>query len=361
MPTDQADVAIIGAGLSGLACALRLHQAGLKITVLEAASRPGGRIGVFADAEGTTIGDLGPTWVWPRAQATVSRWVDEFRVQPLPQYETGDAVVETRRDEPPRKTPLPGQWGMTRLVGGPWSLISEIVNLLPPETVRTNEPVTEFCDIGGHLEVSGKTGSVAQARQIVVATPLRIAAANMKFHGMLDSSTLQLMAAAPTWMATQAKVVIGYKQAFWREAGLSGRIASHVGPMVEVHDHCGPEASPAALFGFLGVPPEARQNNRDELRTAIIDQLINCFGPAASEPKHLHIEDWAQNPFICADQDGNGPGNHPSVLTPALRGGFAGNRIRFAVAETATQSPGLIDGALEAGQRAAAQVLEQLA
>ena len=38
------DVLVIGAGLSGLACALRLQQAGLRPHIIEAADRPGGRI-----------------------------------------------------------------------------------------------------------------------------------------------------------------------------------------------------------------------------------------------------------------------------------------------------------------------------
>ena len=40
----DAEVIIIGAGLSGLTCALRLQQAGVRTLLLEAADRPGGRI-----------------------------------------------------------------------------------------------------------------------------------------------------------------------------------------------------------------------------------------------------------------------------------------------------------------------------
>jgi phytoene dehydrogenase-like protein len=40
----DADVIIIGAGLSGLACGLRLQQGGIKPVLLDAADRPGGRI-----------------------------------------------------------------------------------------------------------------------------------------------------------------------------------------------------------------------------------------------------------------------------------------------------------------------------
>ena len=39
------DVVVVGAGLSGLVTAHRLHRLGLRVQVLEAASRPGGVIG----------------------------------------------------------------------------------------------------------------------------------------------------------------------------------------------------------------------------------------------------------------------------------------------------------------------------
>src|SRR5690242_180848 len=42
-PTDR--VVVVGAGLGGLACAIRLAAAGREVTVLERADAPGGRAG----------------------------------------------------------------------------------------------------------------------------------------------------------------------------------------------------------------------------------------------------------------------------------------------------------------------------
>src|SRR5580704_8203418 len=46
MPGSQ-HVIVIGAGLSGLACAHRLNQLGAEVTVLESADRPGGLLGTI--------------------------------------------------------------------------------------------------------------------------------------------------------------------------------------------------------------------------------------------------------------------------------------------------------------------------
>lgn len=56
-PTDR--VVVVGAGLGGLACAIRLAATGREVTVLEREGHPGGRAGVLIDG-GFTF-DTGPT------------------------------------------------------------------------------------------------------------------------------------------------------------------------------------------------------------------------------------------------------------------------------------------------------------
>mgnify|MGYP005843130199 CR=1 FL=1 len=55
------DVIVIGAGLGGLACAARLQAAGLRVCVVEALERPGGRAGVL-EVNGFRF-DTGPTLI----------------------------------------------------------------------------------------------------------------------------------------------------------------------------------------------------------------------------------------------------------------------------------------------------------
>jgi len=129
---------------------------------------------------------------------------------------------------------------------------------------------------------------------------------------------------------------------------------------VEAHDHSGPNGWPAALFGFIGWPHSVRRQAGAELIQAVRAQLKRCFGPDSPDPVAVHIEDWAANPLIAAPADLTGPMAHPQVGPEMLRQPVAENRIRFAGSETARRSPGLIEGAFDAAEHAAAGLLNEL-
>ncbi len=63
----RADAIVIGAGVSGLACASRLRTAGLAVTVLEARERVGGRVLTHRDPDGGPPEELGAQVVHGRA------------------------------------------------------------------------------------------------------------------------------------------------------------------------------------------------------------------------------------------------------------------------------------------------------
>ena len=347
---QSTDIAIIGAGLAGLTCAHVLHAQGLTVAVIDAADRIGGRILSLRDADGTALADLGPTWVWPPHQPVVAHWLDRLDLATFDQANAGDAMIEGYHPAPVR-APLPGQDGMVRIAGGPSELVQAMATGLPDDALHLNRGIARIERAAGGLTLTDDRGRRIAARHVALATPLRIAAAGIAMPDA-PAALLQAMRATPTWMAGQAKAVMLYDRPFWRDMGLSGRIASRIGPLTEVHDHSSADGQ-AALFGFIGLPPAAR--DPAALKVAIRAQLARCLGPEAGHPRDITIRDWARDPLICTQADHNGA--HPDLPPPILRQPHIDGHLHLAVSETSTRSPGLIEGALDAGQTAAAAIL----
>ena len=85
--------------------------------------------------------------------------------------------------------------------------------------------------------------------------------------------------------------------------------------------------------------------------------FLNASEKLRHAPKKLVVEDWATNPRIVTDLDLSQPAAHPEIGPTMLRQPFLDGRVRFAVSEASDLSPGLIEGALAIGERAASELL----
>jgi putrescine oxidase len=83
------DVVVVGAGVTGLLTAVRLHQAGKRVLVLEARDRVGGRLWTD-EVEGHRL-ELGGQWVSPD-QTAVSALIEELGLRTFARYRTGEGV-----------------------------------------------------------------------------------------------------------------------------------------------------------------------------------------------------------------------------------------------------------------------------
>jgi monoamine oxidase len=357
--SNHMDVLVVGAGIAGLTAAVCLHDAGLRVRVLEGADRIGGRVhGIAAAGSTSHIADLGPTWVWPQWQPVVKQWITRLSLDQFAQNDAGDGILDGFGGGPQRHL-IPSQDGIARLVGGPSAIITALAARLPSGTIVENARVTAVATSGDGLRLTTHDGAVRSARQVILATPLRVTEETMDIEN-LPVGLRAAMRAVPTWMAQQAKAVAVYPRPFWRDQGLSGRVASRSGPLAEIHDHTPAGEQTGALFGFVGWDAGARRSDPQGLRDAIRDQLVRCFGDKAATPAQLVIQDWAQDPLVCAARDLQEPPHHPNIGPAILRQGHLGNRLWLACAETADQSPGLIEGAFAAGSLAARHVTTAL-
>ncbi|MEM9439768.1 MAG: FAD-dependent oxidoreductase [Pseudomonadota bacterium] len=354
------EIGVIGAGLSGLATGVLLADIGYSVHVFEARDCPGGRIQSVTDRTGRYLADLGPTWVWPAFQPTITRWLEKLDLTTFEQFELGETLLDQGPDHPVESRLLStGQSGHQRLLGGPQAMIDRLRARLPACSLRTGSPVVEVDLVGDRiaLKVSGEVSPGAfTVDHLIVALPPRLALMGIAWRPALPQALSQALGGMPTWMAQHAKAVAFFDRAFWRERGRSGRILSRVGPLVEVHDHSGPDGEPAALFGFVGWPSDVRNKLGGDLELHVRDQLQRCLGQAGDVPTSVHIKDWAKDPLVAVHRDLADPIDHPKPGPAIIREAQFGGRLWFAGSETAEQSPGLIEGALVAAEQAVARL-----
>jgi monoamine oxidase len=195
--------------------------------------------------------------------------------------------------------------------------------------------------------------SVTAARVIVAVPPTL--AGRITYDPPLPAVRDQLTQRVPAGSVIKCHAV--YDTPFWREAGLTGQATGDRGPVKVVFDNSPPAGSPGVLLAFLE-GKAARRLNRvgpAERRDAVLGSLVDFFGPHAAKPVEYVELDWSEEEWTRGCYGAHFP---PGVWTqygPALRAPVG--RIHWAGAETATVWSGYMDGAVQSGERAAAEVL----
>ncbi|MDP9902782.1 flavin monoamine oxidase family protein [Variovorax ginsengisoli] len=357
----QVDVAIVGAGLCGLALARTLTQRGLSVCVLEARSRMGGRVLTQRCADTGQALDLGPAWFWPATEPRIAALLDALGLASGPQHDPGDALWLTDPNRQPERRLESGgvHAGAHRIDGGTDRLVTALAAGLPEGCVHTDTAVRGVRDHGAFLELRLAAGPSLRARRVVLAVPPRLVRERVQFDPPLPDTVAQALEATPTWMATQAKVLTTFERPFWRAEGQSGnafvRHAQAVlGEVFDASDKSSGAmgAGPAgALGGFFALNAAQRQDFQRGLPMLIDSQLAQLFGPQAQHG-HQHRLDWAEEPWTCSATD-RAFLPEPPQADPMLRRPLWGGRLFMGGSETAAHGAGHMEGALEAADRIA--------
>jgi monoamine oxidase len=406
------DAIVVGAGLSGLVCARRLVSGGAKIAVLEARDRVGGRL--HTGRVGGALVDLGGQWM-TAGQPRLTALATELGVVVEQHARDGKAIIADdggllaafaqwramrgierrmkRHADPiaddvslaeylarevanptarariamhadlvfasdPSALSLvyylqtmratsgfrPQAKDEYRFVGGAHLLAQRLGEQLG-DRVHVNEPVTAIVQSTKSITVDSY-----EAKHAVLAIPpplVRTIACELP-----PSARAHVQAA---FGGPVVKCFAAYERPYWRERGLSGESFYPTGAVratVELVDRRG---GPAVLLGFVVGVEAARWPSRppDERRAEVLAAFTRLAGAAPLD----YLEcDWGSETWSA----GCVPGLPPGALSAGARWRQPYHRLHIAGTESAEHWPGYMEGAIEAGERAASEVLAAL-
>lgn len=249
-----------------------------------------------------------------------------------------------------------GGFQQDRLRGGAQQLSERLAEALGPTRVRLGRAARLVLhDAEGATVIAG--GERLRARAVVCAVPLGLAA-RLDFEPRLPALREQLVQRVP--MGATVKVLACYDEPFWRRRGLSGEAVSGDGPIAVAYDNGSAGGEQAALVAFVVGRPARGWSARAAgvRRSLVLGQLARWFGPEAHDPSAYVELDWATERWSGGCPIATFPPGTLSVFGPALRAPVG--CIHWAGTETATSCPGFMEGALESGERAAAEVRARL-
>jgi monoamine oxidase len=348
----QQRIIIIGGGLSGLALAYKLAQQKVQATILEAASRTGGRIQTIKGALDTPM-ELGATW-FSDMHPHLLALIESLGLKKFPQYSKGISLFQTKSFEPAQQFFVPEADSPSyRIAGGTEMLIQTLQNQLPSESIHLNTKVVSIKDFSNELQIETSDGKMYQADKVILCMPPQLVGAKIQFSPVLPEALSLLLPAVQTWMAGSIKFAVEYEKPFWREKGFSGMLYSHAGIVIEMYDHTNVEEDKFGFTGFLnGGAFSYKQEVRKEF---VLRQLSELLGEEAAQPVSYHDKVW---------NDAYVSGGQQVILRPHQYNGhplfqqsYMDGKLFFCGTETDTEFAGYMEGAVRAAQRMAVMLM----
>jgi monoamine oxidase len=240
----------------------------------------------------------------------------------------------------------------SRLTGGAQQVCERLADALG-DAVTLGAAVSAVRWTADAVHVAAGGHEIAASRAVVALAPPLMD--TIVFDPPLPAARRGLV--ERTWMGAYTKGVAVYERAWWRDRGLSGLAYAGDGPVQMVVDDSPPQGEPGVLVGFSAGAPARELARLDEAgrRAAMGAAIGRAVADDAPEPSAYRELAWADEPWSRGAPLGlMGPGTL-SELGPALRPPVG--PIHWAGTDTATEWPGYLDGAIQAGERAAGEIV----
>uniref|UniRef100_A0A8D0L542 Amine oxidase n=1 Tax=Sphenodon punctatus TaxID=8508 RepID=A0A8D0L542_SPHPU len=231
-----------------------------------------------------------------------------------------------------------------KFVGGSGQITERILERLK-DKVKLERPVIRISQSGDNVVVETLNHELYEGRYVISAIPPGLTT-KIHFNPELPSKRNQLIHRLP--MGSVIKCMMYYKEAFWKKMDYCGSmiIEDEEAPISITLDDTKPDGSVPAIMGFI--------LTRKAYRLANIN--LFCLFPTLLllQPVHYEEKNWSAEQYS--------GGCYTAYFPPGIMAQYGRiirqpvGRIYFAGTETATQWSGCMEGAVQAGERAAREV-----
>jgi len=241
------------------------------------------------------------------------------------------------------------------------SLVAEGAGALAERlAAQLGERVRTDCRVNGIRQshagvVLDTSAGVVTAQRVIVAVPPPMTT-GITFEPPLPPERITLQ--RNTFMGTVYKAIAVYDAPFWRARGDAECVLLGE-PNVAVFD-TSPPAGPGHLCMLVGGPQARALDDLDvdSRRGLLLRQLAPYLGdaiewPASWHEKAWHLDVFAGGGYTALPVPGTSEGFYPMAAMPT-------GRIHWAGTETASEHAGYIEGAIEAGNRAAREAAKTI-
>ncbi|KAE8623002.1 hypothetical protein XENTR_v10005456 [Xenopus tropicalis] len=243
-----------------------------------------------------------------------------------------------------------------KFVGGAGQISEKLMERLKGR-VKLQSPVVRLDQSGDSVTVETLAHDLYQAKYVISAIPPGLTT-KIHFNPELPPTRNQLIQRLP--MGSVIKCMMYYKEAFWRKMDYCGAmyIDNDNAPVEITLDDTKPDGSFPAIMGFIlsRKATALTHLSKEERKRRICEYYAKALGTKeALNPVHYEEKNWCEEQYS--------GGCYTAYFPPGIMTQYGSvirqpvGRIYFAGTETATQWSGYMEGAVQAGERAAREVL----